>query len=320
MIHDVIKLVAKQRQKLLGLTLFDNFEEAVQKVVEKGQVSKEILEDELNLIQEAGSVAELGQVERETGKKPTPSMMKLAAQKDQIDAALERLFHAIDQQQDLAVVSSVIKEALPQLSLLEEVTKERLAEKVEEDKLVPADQEDLLDEEAATFFQRDVSLNVRESYTELVDASNELLTQGFGEGRAERIYNIAEKAQDIAEQSASLNPARVKRMTLWMADEAEPQKPSNDDKLFTVDVNSKNDEADVVGVEFTSKFTLEKRLINNIKNNGTKITRSVLALILPISHFNCSSPEEARSCAAPSTQAIYLVCEEHCGKHRGLHA
>jgi len=260
MIHDVIKLVAKQRQKLVGLRLFDNFEEAVQKVVEKGQVSQEILEDELNLIQEAGSVAELGLVEKETGKKPTPSMMKLATQKDQIDAALEKLFHAIDQQQDLAVVSSVIKEALPQLSLLEEVTKERLAEKVQEDKMAPptADQEDLLDEEAATFFQKDVSLNVRESYTELVDASNELLSKGFGEGRAERVYSIVEKAQDIAEQTAALNPARLKRMTLWLADEAEPQKPSNDDKLFTVDVNSKNNEADLVGVDFASKHSEPK--------------------------------------------------------------
>lgn len=254
MIHDVVKLVAKQRQQLVGLKLFENFEEAVQKVVEKGEVSKQILEDELNLIKEQGALAELELEGKESGKTPSASMVKLATQKDEIDSALEKLFHAIDQQQDLSVVSKVVKETVPKLFNLQEAANERLAEKVEQDKSVSkeAGGENHLDENEAKFFQNDLAEDVRQSYHELIDASNDLLQKGFGEGRAERVFSVVEKAQEISEQASALNPARLKRLTLWRDDEAEPQKPRNDEMLFSVNVGSNNDEKEVPGVVFES--------------------------------------------------------------------
>jgi hypothetical protein len=80
--------VKKERKKMGALRLFGNFEEAMQKLIEKGQVGKEILEDELEAIRQRGASSGLSRYEKETGKAPSASMTKLAKQKDELGSAL----------------------------------------------------------------------------------------------------------------------------------------------------------------------------------------------------------------------------------------
>jgi len=231
MIGDVVKLVAREREKLVGMKLFGKFEEAVQKVIEKGQVGKEILEDELNLISSRGAMAELAKVNRESDQTSTTSMVHLATERDAIDSALQALFHAIDQQHDLSVVSSAVRDTMPKVLSLQKAAKERLIEKVEEDKTAPAaskPEEERIDTDTAKVIEKDLEEYVMQNYNELVEASNDLLEKGYGEGRAEKVFSIVEQVQDISDFTASLNPTPSKRMSLWLEQEPEPEKPRND--------------------------------------------------------------------------------------------
>jgi len=66
------------------LHLYETFDESVQKIIEKGQLTQDILQEELKSIKHRGALSALHSFEKETGKSPTPTMVALANQKDEL--------------------------------------------------------------------------------------------------------------------------------------------------------------------------------------------------------------------------------------------